>query len=276
MSDTSNISEKLVEGIENLPPMPANIIKLRRAAADPNMNYDHIIPILKEDPSICADLLRIANSARYGVGHNVDTVEEAVRYFGMPSLAEFLAAACTEKIVKQTFSSVRNLNEYLVHSRKVSMSTAHISKVLKVKQHDREVYSVTGLLHDIGRLVILLVTNEKKYSRELLGLAWEDVHKMVDNENELYGIDHAELGMMICRKWQFPEKIIQGVQRHHRPLISNDLSVDGLIVFLSEIIAVPGIADNVIRKALPKEIMDQLGIEEDALIEAKNTFNSIR
>jgi putative nucleotidyltransferase with HDIG domain len=271
-TEKSEIAKKLVEHIDQLPPMPSNVFKLRQAAANPNINYDHITPILKEDPSICADLLHIANSARYGVGHKVETIEEAVRYFGMGSLVEFVAAACSEKIIRRKFASVRNLNEYLIHSRKISIATSYISRALKVSSHDQEVYSITGLLHDIGRLVIILAANEKKYSKELLGVSWEVIQNYISSENQLYGMDHAEIGMLICRKWEFPDRIIEGVKRHHTPLKNNKLSFDGLVIFLSEIISIKGLSENIIKNALPQDIFDEVKLTPEALLEARDAF----
>lgn len=270
--EKSEVARKLVEQLDQLPPMPSNILKLRRAAADPNMNYDHITPILKEDPSICADLLHIANSARYGVGHKVETIEEAVRYFGMGSLVEFVAAACSEKIIRRQFASVRNLNEYLIHSRKISLATSYISRAIKVSVHDQEVYSITGLLHDIGRLVIILVANEKKFSKELLGVSWEDIQEYISSENQLYGMDHAEVGMLICRKWEFPDRIIEGVKRHHTPLKNNKLSFDGLVIFLAEIISIKGLSENIVKNALPQSVFEEINITPETLLEARNAF----
>jgi putative nucleotidyltransferase with HDIG domain len=267
-----DLAQRLVDKIDQLPPMPSNVMKLRRAVADPNMNYNLIAPIIKEDPSICADLLRIANSALYGVGHNVDTVEESIRYFGMPSLVEFVAAACSERIVRQTFSKVKNLEEYLNHSRRISLASSLTANMLKVNVHDREVFSITGLLHDIGRLIIMLVANEEKYSKELLGISWDDVQKLVNDERQLYGIDHAELGMKICKRWQFPEKIIIGVQRHHTPISGNDISFEGLVLFISEMVELDNLPENILRKSLPPEIMEKLKITPDTLVELRDLF----
>jgi len=263
---------KLVNSIRNLPPMPSNVLNLRRAAADPNVNYNIIVPLLKEDPSLCADLLRIANSARYGVGHIVDTIDEAVRYFGMYSLCEFVAAACSEKIIRKAFSNIRNLSDYLAHSRKISKASGFISQAMKVGTHDQEVYAVTGLLHDIGRLVIILFTEEKKFCSEFLKISYDDIVKFAADEKDIFGIDHAMLGAMICRKWKFPENIIEGVSRHHNPVIKDSISTAGLVMFFSEIVAIEGIPDSVLSHAVPGRIFEAAKISPELLIEVKNTF----
>lgn len=269
-----SITEKLVDRIKQIPPMPSNIDKLRRAASDPNMNFVQITPIIKEDPGITADILKIANSAVYGVGHRVETIEEAVRYFGMASLAEFIAAACSEKIIRHTFSSINNLNDYLQHSKRVSFASSFISDIIHADTHDREVYSITGLLHDIGTLIILLTTGERRYTKELMGFSWSEALRSVHSENEIYGIDHAELGMMICRRWNFPDKITNGVQKHNSPLLADGkLCVEGLVVFLAELIDIDEISESVFEKTVPGEILEMAGITLPDLIDARKRRN---
>jgi len=272
MTDKDQLLNTILKTLEELPPMPANVIKLRHAVADPNVNYDRLSPILQEDPSICADLLKVANSAVMGVGHGVDTIDEAIRYFGMSALVEFVAVACSDKIIKQSFSAVSHLNEYTQHSHEVSVATSFMAKAFKLSQHDREVFTLTGLLHDIGRLVILLFTEERAYCEEALRMNWQEVHELVDNEKELFGIDHAQLGQMICRKWQFPERIVNGVKMHHTPLIGKHIYKDGLILFLSEIITVDTTPDSVLEVALPPDVMKGLGVKVDDIIEARYEY----
>lgn len=266
------VADKLCAAVNKLPPMPGNVFKLRRAAADPDINYDAIVPILKEDPSLCADLLRIANSARYGVGHRVDTIDESVRYFGMHSLCEFIAAACSEKIIREAFKNIKNLNNYLTHSRQISKATAFISRALSVNSHEQEVYAVTGLLHDIGRLVIILFTEEKKFCSEFLKISYDDITKFTADERDIFGIDHAMLGTMICRKWKFPENIIEGVARHHSPVKNDSISTAGLVIFFSEIISIEGLSDTVLSKAVPDYVFEASGMTPAMLLEARRSF----
>jgi putative nucleotidyltransferase with HDIG domain len=268
----NNISEQLVAKIESLPPMPANVLKLRRASADPNMNFDMMAPILKEDPSMCADLLKVANSALFGVAHNVDTVEEAIRYFGMRSLVEFVSAACSQKIVKKSFASIKNLSEYLDHSKQISIASVYITKALKLSTHEREVYTVTGLLHDIGRLVIFLISDQQEYFDDMLGISTNEINALIDGEKQLYGLDHAELGTMICTKWQFPDIIVQGVARHHKPLIGTDVSLNGMIIFLSEIISIKGLSDHILETAVPGDVLDHIGMTPNMLLNARDDY----
>ena len=143
------LTDKIVSLIDHLPPMPNNIIRLRKAAADPNVNFNQLVPILKEDPGLCADILHIANSAFYGVHHTVDTIDEAVRYFGVEHLIEFVSVSFSEKTVKKFFHHVKNLNDYFDHSRQISTAAYLLAKHAKKSVHEQNQFAIAGLLHDL-------------------------------------------------------------------------------------------------------------------------------
>ena len=270
------IAEKLVGQITQLPPMPANVLKLREQARDPNANYNTLAPLIKQDPSITADVLRLANSAQFGVGHKVETIDEAIRYFGINPLINFISAACSDKIVKQVFTSITNLNTYLTHSLEISLATSVVSKMMRMNSHQRDVIAITGLLHDIGRLVILLVTNKKNYNKEILGVSWEEVQDYVKDEKELYGLDHAELGGMISKKWDFPDTMTEAIARHHSPIVKGKTSFGGLVLFISEVIAIDNLPDNVLEKALPTDILEKYQLVGEDLVKAREAFQKLR
>ena len=269
---SKEIMERLVARIESLPAMPQSVFKLRAAVAKPDVNYNDIVAPLKDDPSICADLLRVANSARYGVSHKVNTVEESVRYFGMPSLVEFVAAACSERIVRESFSNIGNLNEFVQHSRLIAKSTTYVCSMLKMNPHAAETYAVSGLLHDIGRLLSLLVTGERKFCKEAIGVYWDEISPEVNSEIQIFGLNHAELGKLICEKWHFPPRIVNSVHRHHTPIMMGDFSFDGLIIYMSELIATDELTDNVIIKSIPKSLMLELKIGPEDISSTRKAF----
>ncbi len=91
------LSNRVVELIDQLPPLPETIAELRKVAANPNVRFSHIVPILKNDPPLCADLLHLVNSAYFGVNHTVEGVEEALRIFGVEPLINFVTLTFSER-----------------------------------------------------------------------------------------------------------------------------------------------------------------------------------
>lgn len=261
--------EQITSIIDKLPPMPANISRLRQAAANPRANYNTLLPILKEDPGLCTDLLRFANSAIYAVGHEVLTVDEAIRYFGMSNLVNFVATSFVDKVVRKYFSHVKNLNEFHTHSLEISRAAALIAKAAGKNKMEQDSYAVAGLLHDIGKLVLLVVSDDKCY--RMMG-DWNGFHEVINDEDNIFGLSHCCIGAKICRRWEFPESLLEAVELHHQPLKDDHLHKDAAYIFLAHLITIPDMPDNIISMALSDEIYTQLNLTPEKVFEAKESF----
>jgi putative nucleotidyltransferase with HDIG domain len=263
-----SFSEQVAEQVRQLPPMPASILALRREAANPNSNFDRLAPLLRQDPGLCADLLRLANSAFYGVRHTVDTVEEAVRYLGMANLVEFVATAFSERAVRRSFAALRNLEDYFAHSRTVARACGVLAEDTGVATHDRQMLAVAGLLHDIGRLVLVLVAREE--SAPLLGTRGPEMRRIVEAEKERTGTHHCDVGMQVCRKWRFPETLQDAVLRHHVPVADDGaLSAAGAIVFLAHLVTAEEVPDELVLDMFPAWALERIGVTPDVLASAR-------
>jgi len=259
---------KVVGVIDKLPPMPDNIVALRQAAANPNSNFGLLVPLLKKDPGLCADLLRFANSACYGVRHHVDTVEEAVRYFGMRNLANYVAAAFSERVVRESFGHLVHLNEYCQHSRTVSVACMVLAETAGLSRHDQDVYSVAGLLHDIGRLVLMMASDQTQGS--LMDSSWEEMMSIVDDERALMGLDHCDVGARICNKWKFSSELQEGIRMHHHPLVDGKPLQMSSYILLAHLVAFEEIPLEIATTAFPEDALAALHLTPQLIEKARN------
>lgn len=264
-----NYADAIIKHIERLPPMPQNIVELRKRIADPHVNFASLVPILKNDPALCADLLHIANSAFYGVHHTVETVDEAVRYFGVDHLVDFISVSFSEKVVRGYFKNVKNLNDYFHHSLNVSTAAGILAKVARKDPHEQNVTAVAGLLHDIGRLIILVVTEQS--IEEVTGDSYDCIIDIVKNEKAILGIDHCEIGAKICKKWMFPEHLQTAVLRHHTPL-EGSLCEAGAFILLAHFVTMENFPISLLIDTYPPDVMKILGLSEHALMEARQIY----
>lgn len=270
MQTKQEIFDRVVEIVDKLPPIPANILDLRRAVADPNVEFSQLVPLLKKDPGLAADLLKFANSARYGVEHHVDTIEEAVRYFGMTNLVEFVTAAFAEHFVRSAFTTIRGLDAYFTHSREISGAARQLAIHGGFSSHDCEAYALVGLLHDIGKLVLIAASHTE--TLPLISGFGEKMRAVVEHEQELWGIDHCEVGAAICKKWNFPELFQVAIIRHHTPGKGADFSMPGGIIYLGHVITIPGITNTVVRMAIPEPDLGKMNLTYSALLEIATDF----
>ena len=256
----------MVERIAQLPALPANILSLRQAIANPDVSFKDVVPILNKDAGMTADLLKLVNSARYGLSERIGTVDQAVLFFGMRNLVDFIALTFAENSLRKAFSRIPDISSYFQHAAEVSIQTRRIATIAGIPGNEQEVLSMAGLLHDVGRLVLYLETQAGGMC--LLGEnTTEDMESVVLREQDLWGIDHCDIGARICRKWRFPEVFESSIRWHHKPVHDDSFSREGAIILLAHILTVPGISDEVIATALPPDRMRELKLDPEKLSE---------
>ena len=270
----AEVAGRVIRQIETLPAMPATAVQLREAARNPCMDFTRIVPLIEKDPGLCADLLRFANSAAYGVGHPVETVSEAVLYFGMENLVEYILASYSNRLVRESFSRLKHLDDYFVHSEQVSVACCLLAKSADLPRHDQEVCKVTGLLHNIGKLVLLLASQQ--WGGPLMGTPWGDRQAMITAEEQLYGLSHCDVGALLCQKWLFPESLLNGIRHHHHPMPNGHLVPLAAYVYLGELLVIDDLPMRIITRDFTPTLLDELKLSEDKLALSRKTLVSAK
>ncbi len=262
--------DRIVRQIEALPPMPATAMKLRAVASDPDVDFFQIVPLVEKDPGLCADLLRFANSAATGVGHPVETVSEAVRYYGMDNLVHFILASHANRLIRESFRRLRHLDDYFRHAEQVSTACALMGRHANLVPHDQEVCKVVGLLHNVGKLVLLLVA--RQWDAPLRGTPWKEREKRIADEEAHYGLNHCEVGARLCEKWNFPPKLLEAIRYHHRPLYNGRFITLAAYVYLGELLVVEDLPLELITRDFAPAHLQALNLSETDLARAREEF----
>ena len=266
--------DRIVRQIESLPSMPATAMKLRAVACDPNVDFSQIVPLVEKDPGLCADLLRFANSAATGVGHPVETVSEAVRYYGMDNLVHFILASYANRLIRQSFRPLRHLDDYFAHAEQVSTACALLAQRADLTFHDQEVCKVVGLLHNVGKLVLLLAA--RRWEAPLAGTPWDEREEAVCEEERTFGLNHCEVGARLCEKWNFPAKLLGAIRHHHRPVIDGQLNSLAAYVYFGELLVVDDLPAEAIVRDFSAEHLAELKLSEAALVQVRADYLEIR
>lgn len=263
------IVERIVSVIDGLPPMPENVLEIRKTCSNPNASFRDLVPIIEKDPSLCADILHMANSAYFGFSHTVESISEAVRYIGFNGVADFVAVSFSRKAVHSNFSHIKNLDAYFAHSNAVARATRCLAKSGGRPIEIQEFYAVAGLLHDIGRLVILMVNDSavRSFSDEMMSV-YQDLPR---EEHELFGVDHCLVGKQICEKWQFSTELQAAILRHHSP-ISDPLCEAAAFIMLAHFVAMDDFPLQQVTAFYPPEINEQLGLNNETIIHARELY----
>lgn len=268
-TDKNKYLEEILTIIDKLPPMPDNILKLRKICADPNATFKDIVPILEKDAGFCADILHMANSAYYGVSHQVESISEAVRYIGFESVVDFVAVSFSNNVIKSHFSKIDNIYEYFKHSNEIGLATKCLAKAARKSLKDQEFFTVAGLLHDIGRLIILMVSDKEMIKS--IGNGWRYKEDTASKETDLLGINHCSVGKQICEKWKFSDQLQAAVLKHHSPL-KGEYSDAAAYILLAHFISMDDFPIEQAYCLYPKEALCRMGLTEKNINQARTMY----
>jgi len=167
METQKDFEDKVTEFIHRLPPMPGNIGDLLNAANVQQMDDEELLAYVKRAPGLCADLLHLANTFSIRAEGHDDTIEEAVKSVGIKPLIQLIGVWYARNIIAKEFNMLDHLNDYFRHSQEISLACRTMSEILQADEHDCQVAYVAGLIHDMGRLAIILLSS--RVTAPLLG-----------------------------------------------------------------------------------------------------------
>ncbi|MGD0551935.1 MAG: HDOD domain-containing protein [Sedimentisphaerales bacterium] len=273
MEDKKKKLARQVAGlIEVLPPMPENISRLMKANVDSSKGQKQVRALTANDPGLCTDLLHLACDFCLGTGRTINTIDDAITQIGTGPLVNLIGISYANKTIRKELAALEHLDEYFAHSRDISLCCRILAELCDIPAREREMCAVAGLIHDIGRLIILVASNKKTV--HLMGTSWDKMKSVAHNEKAILGLNHCEVGMQLCRKWNFSQIMQDAVLRHHTPLIKKDLNYLGGMIFISHFITFSDFTGQIISTMLGQELLDSLDLTERKFAEAQQIYES--
>ena len=257
-------AKKIAAVINSFPGMPGTAVKLLAMIDDPSMRVSQIEKILLQDPGLTANVLRLANSAYFGIPSKVGSIRQAVILLGLKRLIQMVIAACVSAIMdKPVPGYALPPGELWRHSIAVSVAAEGLVKELKVDAGE-EIFTA-ALLHDVGKLVLgEFVKDDFKQIETALseGIAFETAETIV------LGTNHADTGAQVLTNWSLPAEIVNAVRWHHAPentdQTSTMLDIVHVANFMSMMIGV-GIGRDGLQHQPSVEVTERLGLEPEHL-----------
>jgi len=211
----SETLRQLVTRCSVLPTVPALYSEIIEALQDPNTDIGTIGDIMVKDAAMTAKILKLVNSAFFGLGHEISNPGEAVAFLGtdtIKSLILFTNAFSEIEQIKLEGFSVETLWAH-------SLMVANAAKLVAIHEGgDRKMVDesyVAGLLHDVGKLVF--AANLGEQFQQALRIAREKKILLAAAEREVFGADHADVGGYLLGLWGLPIPVVEAIALHHRP-----------------------------------------------------------
>lgn len=215
----------------NLPSLPSVCSELTKALQEPDASIYDISDIIRTDQSLAARLLRLANSVFYGFPSEVGTLEQAVQLLGLREIRDLVLATSVIEMFANVPAHLMDLEAFWKHSVACGLASALVARERNHPEPER--YFAAGLLHDIGRLAMVLGAPEE--SRQILERCDSENQLPCRVETEILGFDHAALGGELLRSWNLPRTLVQMVRCHHNP-VKSPVLLDVFIVHYADFI----------------------------------------
>ena len=199
--------------VEAFPGMPVTAAKLLPLLDKSDSTVTDIESILKYDPGLTGNILKLTNSAYFGIPTRISSVKQAIVLLGWKRLLQVVMTICMSPLMKKSVPGYDlRSGELWRHSIAVSVAAEILVKALKIRDAD-EVFTA-ALLHDVGKLILGSFVKKDLEQIETMvtkGITFDVAESMV------LGTNHAEVGGQILHKWSFPAELVNAVQWHHDP-----------------------------------------------------------
>lgn len=212
--EKEDLKKKIVKRINDLPPMPKVMIKAREIMADPNSSFKEIAQVIETDQAIAAKILKVANSAYYGLSGMVSSIHQASVVLGYKTLEQVITMVSSSSLLgKQLKGYGLRAGALWRHSLAVAVASKHIAQK-RAPTLENDAFAA-GLIHDAGKLALdAYVVNRKKEIDEFLK---NQSPSFLLAEQQVLGFDHTEIAHELCKKWKLPDEHAIAMRYHHCP-----------------------------------------------------------
>jgi putative nucleotidyltransferase with HDIG domain len=264
-----NKVKQVISNINNLPTPPIVFNQIQKALSEENVSAVQVASILSEDPAISAKVLKLTNSAFYGLTREVETVRQAVVIIGMEAVRNLVLSASVLDMFNSDVVDRYYQDQFWRHS----LAVASASRLVARNANAGEIIDVdssfsAGLLHDIGKIVIACYLPEQFKQLVDWRSQTDNTTSDYDLEEMVFGYNHAQIGGFLGTHWRLPTKLQYAIIFHHEPGKCPVELLAPFVVHVGNFIAKKSFFDDeesLFTDKLEEGALERLGIEEDMI-----------
>ncbi|MBN2714335.1 MAG: HDOD domain-containing protein [Deltaproteobacteria bacterium] len=223
---------ELLKNSKNLASPPDIYARLMEAMERSGSSSATMATVIENDPGLTARLLRIVNSAFYSFPSPIETISRAVTIVGTDELRTMVLVTSVIKKFSKGLDGVLDMEQFWRHS----IASALFSKQIAILRNDQnaERFFTTGLLHDIGRLIMYLQMPDEMAALLHDNGSDKDLYR---KERQIFGFTHAQMGKELADSWRLSPRQSEAIQFHHSPQGAKRFPADTAILHISDVLA---------------------------------------
>lgn len=193
--------------------LPAVYLRLREVLDDPDAGFVDIGNVIGNDPAATARLLKVVNSAYFGLGPQIDTIQRAVGLLGRQQVHDLVLATSVARSFDGVSIAIMDVGRFWERSVRCAIVARELARLRGLL--DGEHLFILGLLHDLGHLFMYQAI--PTLAAQALSQSCEGDGPLQDVEKALLGFDAATAGARMMQRWRLPESIWRPILHQHTP-----------------------------------------------------------
>jgi putative nucleotidyltransferase with HDIG domain len=257
-------SEELIAFVEKMPAFPKSVQRVVQLTSDVNTSAKELVSVIESDPIMTVKILKVINSAFYGLPQKITSIQRAIIHIGLNTLKNLALSVAAMGTLNPKNKADFNTQKFLLHSLTTASICRKLAERLAVPQSACSNYFIAGLLHDFGKIVFAEFDPDNfKLALEKSELNHIALHQ---TEDEFLGLNHAQVGKLLAERWELDSTLIHAIEAHH------DCQPDNILIdciFAANQISKKlqfGNAGNPIVEAFPDHVIARFELALDDLI----------
>ena len=225
----------LFDMVERLPTFSQSVVRILQLTSTGDVAPKELVRLVEHDPILTMKVLRLVNSAYFGLGRPVTSINQGVVYIGVNTIKHLAISIAAIGALPRDNTAGFDMDEFWTHSLVTGAAAKLIAQRQGVHRNDSTGWFIAGLLHDIGQVV--LAHGMPGPYRQVLQTVRERGSSLLEVERDLLKTDHAEIGALLGEHWKLPPELVQAIARHHDAAGAASLPPLGMGVFAANQVA---------------------------------------
>jgi HD-like signal output (HDOD) protein len=260
--------QNAIREISHIATLPEITLKIVSIVEDPSSTAQDLHNVISKDPALCTRILKVVNSAFYGLPGQIGSINRAIVLLGLNAVKNIAIAASLAKLFKggqltPTFSA----KDLWTHSLAVGTATKLLAEQMKIGLGDEAF--LAGLIHDVG-IMVQMQWDRNKLIEVLQRCAATPGADMLAVEVQVFGANHQDFGSALSERWKFPKSFTTVIGHHHAPMdLPYEQRTMACMVYVADRLAATdaknGFRQDVASLDIPDDVLESLKLTREDL-----------